>query len=230
MRHCLATSKKRSPTVEKWRERKEEILRLYIVEGLALKPVMRAMRAPDFDPTDAAFDPLIREYIQPPYAPLVWSNPPVDFAAATTAIPTAPPTSNQPLTHVQWPWHDPTSNDYTNEGLPEHLPDVWRQGWDERRRVTASGYNSTGQPRVQHSPAERLHHSQYMKNHTPSVEVSHDPLMPQAPLHLPWDTQPLSHGRSTGVPPSMPAMEVAWWDFAQFPNASTAVADAGFLQ
>ena len=41
----------RTFTFKQWEDRKEEILRLYIVEGLALKPVMRAMRAPDFDPS-----------------------------------------------------------------------------------------------------------------------------------------------------------------------------------
>lgn len=41
----------RTITFEQWEERKEEILRLYIVEGLALKPVMRAMRAHNFDPS-----------------------------------------------------------------------------------------------------------------------------------------------------------------------------------
>ena len=47
----LLVSMARTFTFKQWEDRKEEILRLYIVEGLALKPVMRAMRAPDFDPS-----------------------------------------------------------------------------------------------------------------------------------------------------------------------------------
>ena len=41
--------------VDEWDKRKEEILRLYIDEGWALKPVMRAMRSSDFDPTCVSF-------------------------------------------------------------------------------------------------------------------------------------------------------------------------------
>lgn len=38
-------------TPQQWDEHKEEILKLYIDEGLALKPVMRKMRKDGFDPT-----------------------------------------------------------------------------------------------------------------------------------------------------------------------------------
>ncbi|KAI4089549.1 MAG: hypothetical protein LQ339_008542 [Xanthoria mediterranea] len=53
-----------SPTItfEQWEERKEEILRLYIVEGLALKPVMRAMRAHDFDPSESQYRTKLKKW------------------------------------------------------------------------------------------------------------------------------------------------------------------------
>ncbi|KAL8769563.1 MAG: hypothetical protein Q9209_004494 [Squamulea sp. 1 TL-2023] len=52
----------RTITSKQWEERKEEILRLYIVEGLALKPVMRAMRAHDFDPSESQYRTRLKKW------------------------------------------------------------------------------------------------------------------------------------------------------------------------
>ncbi|KAL8832858.1 MAG: hypothetical protein Q9170_004724 [Blastenia crenularia] len=38
-------------TPEQWDQHKDEFFKLYFDEGLTLKPVMRAMRTPDFNPT-----------------------------------------------------------------------------------------------------------------------------------------------------------------------------------
>ncbi|KAL9016110.1 MAG: hypothetical protein Q9185_006521 [Variospora sp. 1 TL-2023] len=47
----LSTSMSSTITADQWNQRKEEIARLYIDEGWTLKPVMRKLRSPDFDPT-----------------------------------------------------------------------------------------------------------------------------------------------------------------------------------
>ncbi|KAL8934301.1 MAG: hypothetical protein Q9216_005978 [Gyalolechia sp. 2 TL-2023] len=49
-------------TSEQWDQRKEEILRLYIDEGWALKPVMRAMRSVDFDPTECQYRTKLKKW------------------------------------------------------------------------------------------------------------------------------------------------------------------------
>ncbi|KAI4134315.1 MAG: hypothetical protein LQ341_006044, partial [Variospora aurantia] len=47
----LSTSMSSTITADQWNQRKEEIARLYIDEGWTLKPVMRKLRSPNFDPT-----------------------------------------------------------------------------------------------------------------------------------------------------------------------------------
>lgn len=49
-------------TPEQWDQRKEEILRLYIDEGWALKPVMRAMRSDDFHPTESQYRTKLKKW------------------------------------------------------------------------------------------------------------------------------------------------------------------------
>ncbi|KAL8685623.1 MAG: hypothetical protein Q9224_005745, partial [Gallowayella concinna] len=53
-----------APTItsQQWDERKEEILRLYIGDGLALKPVMRAMRSERFDPTESQYRTRLKKW------------------------------------------------------------------------------------------------------------------------------------------------------------------------
>ncbi|KAL9580713.1 MAG: hypothetical protein Q9212_004327 [Teloschistes hypoglaucus] len=50
------------PTVEQWKERKEEILRLYIDEQWTLKLVMRAMRTSDFDPSESQYRTKLKKW------------------------------------------------------------------------------------------------------------------------------------------------------------------------
>lgn len=47
----LPTSMSPTITADQWEQRKEEILRLYIDEGLTLKPIQRKLESADFRPT-----------------------------------------------------------------------------------------------------------------------------------------------------------------------------------
>ena len=97
----------------------------------------------------------------------------------------------------------------SDDELRQNLPDAWRKGYEERRRVAASGYSSTGQPRTIRTARARFPTSRPSIDPNPGV-VDSSPITLQAPLQIPWISQPFVHG-STFQPPQGIAAGSPWW-------------------
>ncbi|KAL8855575.1 MAG: hypothetical protein Q9178_007806 [Gyalolechia marmorata] len=97
----------------------------------------------------------------------------------------------------------------SDEELRQKLPDAWRKGYEERRRVAATGYSSTGQPRTVRTARARFPSARPSIDPNPGV-VDSCPITLQAPLQTPWNSQPFVHG-STFQSPQGIATGSSWW-------------------
>ncbi|KAL8804124.1 MAG: hypothetical protein Q9182_002757 [Xanthomendoza sp. 2 TL-2023] len=206
-------------TAQQWDERKEEILRLYIGDGLALKPVMRAMRSEHFDPTSSDLSEAggIPTMVSPHRTQYPWPNVTSNTDPAVPLnLPIASPnssheaTSNQP--DIPQHWQDMVPYDPTSGEVFSSLPEAWRK---DRKQAAALGYNPTGQPRTQRNPHQRIPQKKHSVPRKHSEEVrpntADDPTMHRESVQPSWVT------KSTGLqscyphPQAMIPAESAWW-------------------
>ncbi|KAL8934804.1 MAG: hypothetical protein Q9211_005039 [Gyalolechia sp. 1 TL-2023] len=100
-------------TSEQWDQRKEEILRLYIDEGWALKPVMRAMRSFDFDPTECQYRTKLKKWKR--RKPRNSHQQPAEMQPSASHTP-----ASQPIESISEGYHPPA--DWCNESIAQIAP------------------------------------------------------------------------------------------------------------
>lgn len=159
-----------------------------------------------------------------------WPNPFSGPGKAIKIAPTLHSTFNQESGLAQRQMELQTPFDQIGEEYPEHLPDLWLQGREERRKVAALGYNSTGQPRVERTVVTRHPISQHLKKYDSSQMDTYPEILPQEPQQYPWVPQPAGPDATFTQLHPFPAVEDSWWYLPTVSIASSLHTGADLLQ